>query len=810
MKNSVRLSILVLVSLLASCSRKEAEKLSTVTFTLPQVATNKSSSAKLMGNTFLESITSNSVSTLTETPNWGLTDPAATSEIGCYAIYVGGNEPDHKSRMCLVGKDTTIAKKIEFGPFFGLYPAGAAVEIEVKPGSRTIHLVGMKKGSQPCQALNASNNSQLIFSNYSNPLLLASQTVEIKSGINNISLTSQISNLEGQKVGYCNMMDDGQSVPANSFQIIGHNRFGIQSCNKQIIQLATNTPNMRVFNDFDQVFTYNSPATDGGLIYSDINCTQQISSLTIPKGSLRGEFFYKNTDTTIAAGSVNLPEPTRQISFNSNLVGNQSKTVFLRSNANQTIGSFQFLNDGNRINGGECRNADFFVLDQQGYSMVMTTAWTWNADLKGKDGVNLYNGSVSFVNNCIDKIKTPNEKISNAITMSPGTSIGRLFILGTDVNSNPVDFRLGVNMTAPATLSGYTLWNVSPMFDNLSLQFSKDGTNYTSTVPQVFASDCLRIKAVAMKSGSPFAMPSFANYNLNFDGFFGADIYKNSSCTSATDFDNRYSLVPGSISNESSIKFKKASIANSALRSRSIFTFNQAEQTTSIPVLWDPSDTPTSNADLVWFRPGASGTSWSKDSLFGTGLSDYLSHWTGGTSTNMTIGSANGVETVFFDTSTKKLSNNRNPIGSNYTISGLLNLNALGAPGDYKILFSLTGSSPTTVPIKIVKGATDTMFDLNGSVLAGNYLTTTWIFFSIKQSGTDLTLYVKGQNNYSGELTLNSITSRSQFVIGDSGTYSMIGHLATDLVFVDRALPTSERETLYNYYRNKYPSAGLP
>ncbi|MFT6630926.1 MAG: ELWxxDGT repeat protein [Bacteriovoracaceae bacterium] len=99
---------------------------------------------------------------------WGLPDPFSIDEINCWALFIGGEEPELRDNICRYG---TPEKIIEVGQYYGGYPSGSQIQIDVPSGSaRKFYMMGFKS-TTPDLCIN-SERPAFVNANFSAPQLV--------------------------------------------------------------------------------------------------------------------------------------------------------------------------------------------------------------------------------------------------------------------------------------------------------------------------------------------------------------------------------------------------------------------------------------------------------------------------------------------------------------------------------------------------------------------------------------------------------------------------------------------------------------
>jgi len=197
------------------------------------------------------------------------------NEINCYLIAVGGPEPDQNKNRCTTLTNGTQGS-VYFGNYLGGVPAGSEIKLELKSGpGRVIHLIGMKAEAGSCKDFKNNGPDQ---GKISYPRVLGSQTINLKSGENNVSFSvpSDLTNLA--QIGDCDVSDGPFDGPTGG----GVHLFGDQRDGDLILGTSSYTTGTAGF-------TYQSPN-----IHS--NASPDVPSTKVFSANFR----VTNIDTTTA------------------------------------------------------------------------------------------------------------------------------------------------------------------------------------------------------------------------------------------------------------------------------------------------------------------------------------------------------------------------------------------------------------------------------------------------------------------------------------------------------------------------------
>lgn len=213
------LTVSACLILSASCSRKK--ETSNLTIQLPTFTT---ASHQISGKAGDVSASADGP------PDWNTSlNPASSSDVNCYAVFVGGPEQNLKANKCFdfnaasgVVDPTSIFR---FGPHVGFIPAGGSVEVEVPSGSgRIVHLIGVKAQNGACTSFLGGGEPD--FTNLSEPHVISRQVVDLAPGDVNLTMVAKI-DANTKTFTECDFIKD--SGGSGSGPILGKYGNGVES-----------------------------------------------------------------------------------------------------------------------------------------------------------------------------------------------------------------------------------------------------------------------------------------------------------------------------------------------------------------------------------------------------------------------------------------------------------------------------------------------------------------------------------------------------------------------------------------------------
>jgi hypothetical protein len=191
-KATVPLALAISILALVGCTGGAGET-AKVSITLPVLSSAKSSAVSSRqpvlaanSNSIAQGVSSQGIIKVAGAnwnPNLSLT---AISDVNCYAVFVGGPEPELNRNKCYSNsiKTSVVAS---FGPNVPFMPQGSTISLDVPSGlNRRIYVVGFN--ANPISSCRGSQTSAADFTNISPPQIISSQTVNLKPGNNNISM----------------------------------------------------------------------------------------------------------------------------------------------------------------------------------------------------------------------------------------------------------------------------------------------------------------------------------------------------------------------------------------------------------------------------------------------------------------------------------------------------------------------------------------------------------------------------------------------------------------------------------------------
>ncbi|MGE0525488.1 MAG: RCC1 domain-containing protein [Bdellovibrionales bacterium] len=161
--------------------------------------------------TFAASIEPTSVAhglSLSTKPSWSTIIPSTLADINCYMVFLGADTPGLQESSCTNENNEKI---MSFGVMAGLFSRESSAALSVRSGpQRRIYIVGLKMVSgSSCETM---TGTELTFSNYSNPYLLATKTVDLAPGDVTVDLTMSAQFTSSTKLNECTFLKGGPAV----------------------------------------------------------------------------------------------------------------------------------------------------------------------------------------------------------------------------------------------------------------------------------------------------------------------------------------------------------------------------------------------------------------------------------------------------------------------------------------------------------------------------------------------------------------------------------------------------------------------
>jgi hypothetical protein len=194
---------------------------------------------------------------------WGLQAPGSVGGVDCYGVYIHAN--DFEPGSC----SNQNGESIPFSRLYGLFPAGSQVTLETKAGpGRTIGVFAFQSALGKCTAATQSGFNP---SDYSQPLLVGSVTMDLVVGDNQATINGQMTG--ARAINTCK----------SGFFANLPNQVWPASCSTQIKSMAYN----------DSRITISGSCLDG---------TTQVSIRDNKSGKIHALKVLEITGTAIAAG----------------------------------------------------------------------------------------------------------------------------------------------------------------------------------------------------------------------------------------------------------------------------------------------------------------------------------------------------------------------------------------------------------------------------------------------------------------------------------------------------------------------------
>jgi hypothetical protein len=279
----------------------------------------------------------------------GLADPISIDGVNCYVVFIGGPDSELQANTCRLGKanapdtEASTTSEFKFGIWSGGVAAGKEISLEVPSGmDRVIHLVGLKASTldmcRDFKAYGFPDKTQI-----SNPFKLGTTgRVNLKPGETTQVAVEMKFDTEQSLIG-CRGPDspgggqgdgDGDGEQGPYMRIEGLGRYDYNS-NRDLVTVGRCYP-IRPAMFVNQGSPYIDPAmsviqiatggVSAGRFYSDVNCSAEISSMTIEAASSKSAttYYFKAT-----AASSNQPISGLVLTGNSASISTSDQTLDL-------------------------------------------------------------------------------------------------------------------------------------------------------------------------------------------------------------------------------------------------------------------------------------------------------------------------------------------------------------------------------------------------------------------------------------------------------------------------------------------------
>jgi hypothetical protein len=797
-------AFLILLSLtLLGCTREQNET-TKVTFTLPLASSTLASS----GN-----------SAQSGGGNWGQSDPTSLSEIGCYAVFIGGPEADLSNKSCSVGSGTSF-KTFKFGAGGGFYPAGSTISLETKPGSgRQFYVLGVKKGSAACGSFDVGTPDSLDSTNYSNPLLLGQASKDLLSGDNAVTINLALTNLTSQKIGDCNFYPN--RAPLSKVRFEGPTTYnsdsdevfklGKNACSKLYLSLTNADGDGGGFNDKARVVALTKTGANLANfdVYGDSLCSgTPITQATFPAGEDSVPLYFKSPTATAGDASLDV---TSVSGFDSSFTTELGIWV---NGALATGTSPYFYDYSMNIPAGQCEEIEYALLDGSGFTAdpAASPVGVTFVDLAGAAQTP---ASLTPVTDCASLTTT------STTNTSSGFSFGTFGLRMGATQQKDVKVKLLV----PAYTPVFMPVNITNTANSLSLV--APSTNF-------FVGDCVNLGVSALNSSgatetfagndsSGFGVAKRAAGQLYLYSQTGSQSYydysSDASCTSGSPGSGPFSFT---LQNANQNYSKYVRILNEQTYQVSADAHpyvNGESPEVAINPLWSPY---LLGANLLeWLKVenatgGGSMTSWPAETY--PALGALATPAIGASSAELiAYSSLSGKKAIVFTNTDQQ--NFTIPLSSSTTVSVsfMVNVDSSDVGGR---LFSINTGSTVHTSIDIAASAASVNFDIDGSgPIPIGYLTDMvdkWSVVTIIMkplTTTTIDVYLNGSTQmFSNYDTLLSPYTIDKLVFGDdvaSGGTSSKAKL-TDIIVTNNIPSGSDLTKIYTYYKNRFPTAGLP
>lgn len=205
----------ILLSGLVACTKKDES--SSIRIVLPAATSIGGTGVSAKGGTVIAQ------SGTGTGPSWNTSlNPASGSEINCFAVFVGAEQPDLSVNSCDISTAGT-SSTIKFGPYVGFVPGGQSVAINNVPAGpgRTITVVGLKSQGTACRDF---TGTEVDASNLSQPFVIASQVADLRGGDNQVTIQAALDS--SKTVTTCAFIRGPAASPTPSGGSFGDKRDG--------------------------------------------------------------------------------------------------------------------------------------------------------------------------------------------------------------------------------------------------------------------------------------------------------------------------------------------------------------------------------------------------------------------------------------------------------------------------------------------------------------------------------------------------------------------------------------------------------
>lgn len=596
----------------------------------------------------------------------------------------------------------------------------------------------------------------------------------------------------------------GNAVAATSFDILYHDyKISTGQCHEITLQLAdfsSSYPNYQVSNTNNVSFTINLSAVTA-VMYSQAGCTgNALSSVTIPAGSTSAKIYF-----AVSSGSAGSFSATTA-SFGTSVT--KYKNVLVSNGSSPTQVGLTASLDYLPIN--DCHEYEFYLLDYNQVITPATSSTNVNFSLVYTDG-----SAVTLGGGIYPELTTACTAgtATSTVTLASGAYRGKIALkMGSTSLSN-------IKLVLTTPYSGSLYINPAAVADHLEIAPTVGGP--------LFSTDCYSFTVKAKTAANIDLVPAGSStipFNLTINSNAGA-IYSSPGCITGGSIGGSSFVLSQSTPQVTFYYSPGPYVGTIAMSASSMFVANNGLATYSTAAVQDPaymyyynlrtylkqSHLYNSGSVFGWNSPTWGGLLW-------TGISTFDVVAAGGAyPTYANTGAPYYLNYIKMDgsQSTSVLNQSAMPALYSYTAALLVRVDNFS---DFGAVMSI-GTAGAEVQLRSMYSGTvvELYNPTAGAAQVGPSIGNGWsVVFVRRQPGTvgqnkmgirsNNGTYVDVIYSYSG-----ADSTVSQFLLGNSAALTNTADASyAEAILVDSYLDEAQTDALYLYFKNKFPTLGLP
>ncbi len=773
-----RIVLLLMLGFLTACSRPEGTAKIRIQMPEQNLSAKPAAVAQRSGK----------VSAQNNDSGWGVPTPNSINDFNCYAVFIGGSEPEMRNKSCTKGSGASF-ERFFFNNVAGMTAAGNVLALDVNSGlARSIYVVGVKS-QVACSSMEFLDSSQV-----SNPLVLGQAQVDLVPGDNNISLTAKLAtDVATQTIQDCNFGSTannggpptklGFRGPIESYDPAYESKLGSSTCNRVRIELQ-NAQSGSAYAEVPVAVNLSTSTSSGilGFFSGNPTCSSgTLASVTIPPGQRFVDVFFK-AHTSTGTGSVSAAASLGG--------GVLSATKSVGVEFSSTAASLRFFEDRINLAPNTCTDVYYWGVDASQRTAVTgagLTLGSYGLDGLGQSLASLTGSSITDV--CGG---------TTLSTLPAGVAQGSFsFRLGNDAK----DFQIGVNST-PYSLVKV---NVQPRATSLSL---------STLNPSPYASACTEVKLQALNisslpadlsgnDSSPWALPKRILAQFYKNGGTSNVMEYLVNCSATSGGSSEVTLTVGAPSASKYVRFSSLSAVEFRGWGGSFINGPSSETLLTVNPQWDPGVF-QSSSQVAYFVPQLTG-----GNLAGTVIPTVSNNGIGTMAVAgpiaVSVGSLGTGSALEFSGSNAFFPGALSNSGT-LSFSMLVRFPSIPAVTEFITVMSSAGTVASLTSVGLNQLALNSRHASVSTLGAAvNISPNTWMVLTVVRNPTGLCKFWVNKT-LGASAACDSANQINNFTVSASAGFSFsLG----EFFIVHKALSAAEVAQNYDYLRVRYPSAGL-